>query len=149
MDAEMDIRRKKIDAKKRREELKEEEINRRQPTQGRGWTAPDRKMEYPEEVNNKKVKRRHKESRHEEDEDCTKSSRTVRKVRNGEVITPRKAAMDRESEAITSKLRKSDDKVVLRSVEYWDPSSNVWKQLACLPFAVRYKYQNSKIKKRP
>ena len=41
MDAEMDIRRKKIDAKKRREELKEEEINRRQPTQGRGWTAPD------------------------------------------------------------------------------------------------------------
>ena len=31
-----------------------------------------------------------------------------------------------------------DDKVVLRSVEYWDPSSNLWKQLACLPFAVRY-----------
>ena len=114
MDAEMDIRRKKIDAKKRREELKEEEINRRQPTQGRRWTAPDRKMEYPEEVNNKKVNRRHKESRHEEDEDCTRSSRTVRKVRNGEVITPRKAAMDRESEAITCKLRKSDDKVVLR-----------------------------------
>lgn len=114
MDAEMDIRRKKIDAKKRREELKEEEINRRVPTQGRGWTTPDRKMEYPEEVNNKKVKRRHKESRHEEDEDCIKRSRTVRKVRNGEIITPRKAAMDRESEAITSKLRKSDDKDGLR-----------------------------------
>ena len=29
-----------------------------------------------------------------------------------------------------------DDKVVLRSVEYWDPSANLWKQLACLPFAV-------------
>lgn len=31
-----------------------------------------------------------------------------------------------------------DDKVVLRSVEYWDPCTNIWKQLACLPFAVRY-----------
>ena len=31
-----------------------------------------------------------------------------------------------------------DDKVVLRSVEYWDPCTNVWKQLAALPFAVRY-----------
>ena len=30
-----------------------------------------------------------------------------------------------------------DDKVVLRSVEYWDPCTNIWKQLACLPFAVR------------
>ena len=30
-----------------------------------------------------------------------------------------------------------DDKVVLRSVEYWDPCTNVWKQLAALPFAVR------------
>eukprot|EP00094_Tigriopus_californicus_P004616 TCALIF_04444-PA protein Name:"Similar to klhl20 Kelch-like protein 20 (Xenopus laevis)" AED:0.12 eAED:0.12 QI:148/1/0.88/1/0.87/0.88/9/0/660 len=29
-----------------------------------------------------------------------------------------------------------DDKVVLRSVESWDPSSNSWKQLSCLPFAV-------------
>merc|ERR1719464_1540008 len=29
-----------------------------------------------------------------------------------------------------------DDKVVLRSVEYWDPCTNVWKQLAALPFAV-------------
>ena len=31
-----------------------------------------------------------------------------------------------------------DDKVVLRSVEFWDPCTNAWKQLACLPFAVRY-----------
>ena len=30
-----------------------------------------------------------------------------------------------------------DDKVVLRSVEYWDPCTNIWKQLAALPFAVR------------
>ena len=30
-----------------------------------------------------------------------------------------------------------DDKVVLRSVESWDPVTNVWKQLSCLPFAVR------------
>ena len=30
-----------------------------------------------------------------------------------------------------------DDKVVLRSVESWDPMTNVWKQLSCLPFAVR------------
>ena len=30
-----------------------------------------------------------------------------------------------------------DDKVVLRSVEFWDPTTNLWKQLACLPFAVR------------
>lgn len=29
-----------------------------------------------------------------------------------------------------------DDKVVLRSVEFWDPLTNLWKQLACLPFAV-------------
>ena len=29
-----------------------------------------------------------------------------------------------------------DDKVVLRSVEYWDPTANLWKQLSCLPFAV-------------
>jgi len=29
-----------------------------------------------------------------------------------------------------------DDKVVLRSVEYWDPPSNLWKTLASLPFAV-------------
>ena len=34
-----------------------------------------------------------------------------------------------------------DDKVVLRSVEYWDPCTNIWKQLACLPFAVRYTHQ--------
>ena len=35
-----------------------------------------------------------------------------------------------------------DDKVVLRSVEYWDPCNNIWKQLACLPFAVRYSLVN-------
>lgn len=29
-----------------------------------------------------------------------------------------------------------DDKVVLRSVEFWDPSTRLWKTLACLPFAV-------------
>ena len=29
-----------------------------------------------------------------------------------------------------------DDKVVLRSVEYWDPSTRIWKTLNCLPFAV-------------
>ncbi len=29
-----------------------------------------------------------------------------------------------------------DDKVVLRSVESWDPALDLWKQLACLPFAV-------------
>lgn len=29
-----------------------------------------------------------------------------------------------------------DDKVVLRSVEYWDPSTRAWKTLNCLPFAV-------------
>ena len=29
-----------------------------------------------------------------------------------------------------------DDKVVLRSVEFWDPSSKIWKTLKCLPFAV-------------
>lgn len=29
-----------------------------------------------------------------------------------------------------------DDKVVMRSVEFWDPSTRVWKTLACLPFAV-------------
>ena len=29
-----------------------------------------------------------------------------------------------------------DDKVVLRSVEYYDPLINHWKQLSCLPFAV-------------
>ena len=29
-----------------------------------------------------------------------------------------------------------DDKVVLRSVEFWDPSTKIWKTLACLPFAV-------------
>lgn len=31
-----------------------------------------------------------------------------------------------------------DDKVVLRSVESWDPVHDAWKQLSCLPFAVRY-----------
>lgn len=29
-----------------------------------------------------------------------------------------------------------DDKVVLRSVESFDPVTNQWKNLACLPFAV-------------
>lgn len=29
-----------------------------------------------------------------------------------------------------------DDKVVLRSVESFDPLANQWKNLACLPFAV-------------
>jgi len=29
-----------------------------------------------------------------------------------------------------------DDKVVMRSVEFWDPVTSVWKTLACLPFAV-------------
>ena len=29
-----------------------------------------------------------------------------------------------------------DDKVVLRSVEYWDPGTKLWKTLNCLPFAV-------------
>ena len=29
-----------------------------------------------------------------------------------------------------------DDKVVLRSVEFWDPATRIWKTLACLPFAV-------------
>ena len=29
-----------------------------------------------------------------------------------------------------------DDKVVLRSVEFWDPATRLWKTLACLPFAV-------------
>lgn len=29
-----------------------------------------------------------------------------------------------------------DDKVVLRSVESFDPLTNQWKSLACLPFAV-------------
>lgn len=29
-----------------------------------------------------------------------------------------------------------DDKVVLRSVESYDPSTYIWKPLACLPFAV-------------
>ena len=29
-----------------------------------------------------------------------------------------------------------DDKVVLRSVESFDPLSHQWKTLACLPFAV-------------
>jgi len=29
-----------------------------------------------------------------------------------------------------------DDKVVLRSVEYWDPGTKIWKTLNCLPFAV-------------
>ena len=29
-----------------------------------------------------------------------------------------------------------DDKVVMRSVEFWDPLADVWKTLACLPFAV-------------
>jgi len=29
-----------------------------------------------------------------------------------------------------------DDKVVLRSVEFWDPGTKIWKTLACLPFAV-------------
>lgn len=29
-----------------------------------------------------------------------------------------------------------DDKVVLRSVESFDPLTNQWKNLACLPFAV-------------
>jgi kelch-like protein 20/kelch-like protein 24/35 len=31
-----------------------------------------------------------------------------------------------------------DDKVVLRSVECYDPLSHQWHTLACLPFAVRY-----------
>ena len=31
-----------------------------------------------------------------------------------------------------------DDKVVLRSVECYDPVSHQWHTLACLPFAVRY-----------
>ena len=39
-----------------------------------------------------------------------------------------------------------DDKVVLRSVEYWDPCTNIWKQLACLPFAVRYLFHLEKYK---
>ena len=29
-----------------------------------------------------------------------------------------------------------DDKVVLRSAEFWDPFTKIWKTLACLPFAV-------------
>lgn len=29
-----------------------------------------------------------------------------------------------------------DDKVVLRSVESWDPVTRKWRQLSCLPFAV-------------
>jgi N-acetylneuraminic acid mutarotase len=29
-----------------------------------------------------------------------------------------------------------DDKVVMRSVEFWDPVNDIWKTLACLPFAV-------------
>ena len=29
-----------------------------------------------------------------------------------------------------------DDKVVLRSVESFDPSTHAWKTLSCLPFAV-------------
>ncbi len=29
-----------------------------------------------------------------------------------------------------------DDKVVMRSVEFWHPGTDVWKTLACLPFAV-------------
>lgn len=29
-----------------------------------------------------------------------------------------------------------DDKVVLRSVESFDPNTNHWRTLACLPFAV-------------
>ena len=29
-----------------------------------------------------------------------------------------------------------DDKVVMRSVEFWDTVSGAWKTLACLPFAV-------------
>jgi len=31
-----------------------------------------------------------------------------------------------------------DDKVVLRSVECYDPVCHQWHTLACLPFAVRY-----------
>lgn len=37
-----------------------------------------------------------------------------------------------------------DDKVVLRSVECFCPSSNIWYTLASLPFAVRYAYPNDK-----
>ena len=33
-------------------------------------------------------------------------------------------------------MGEEDDKVVMRSVEFWHPGTDVWKTLACLPFAV-------------
>ena len=45
-------------------------------------------------------------------------------------------AMATETAEVIVTVGGEDDKVVLRSVESFDPVTNQWKNLACLPFAV-------------
>ena len=101
MDAEMDIRRKKIDARKRNEELQKGETNRRQLSRTRRKSSPDRNVESSDEGNTHIAKTKRSERSHV-DIDKNKSSRTVRNIRKCE-IKPREAAMDKESKAIKSK----------------------------------------------
>ena len=107
MDAEMDIRRKKIDARKRNEELQKDETNRRQISRTRRKSSPDRNMEYSDEGDAHIANTKRSESRHV-DIDHNKSSRTVRNLRKSE-IKPREAAMDKESKAIKSNQVIPDD----------------------------------------
>ena len=101
MDAEMDIRRKKIDARKRNEELQKSETNRRKLSRTRRKSSPDLNVECSDEGNAHIAKNKRSE-RSQVDIDHDKSSRTVRNVRKSE-IKPREAAMDKESKAIKSK----------------------------------------------
>ncbi|XP_035261598.1 kelch-like protein 20 isoform X2 [Anguilla anguilla] len=54
--------------------------------------------------------------------------------RRGELYGPR--ARPRRSTDVIVTVGGEDDKVVLRSVESFDPVTSQWKSLACLPFAV-------------
>ena len=100
MDAEMDVRKKKIDARKRHEKLQKVETSRRQLSSTHRKSSQDRNMEYSDEEKDGEIHRKQLLRNHV-DSDQSKCSKAVRKIRKGEIIKPREAAMDRE--AIKSK----------------------------------------------
>lgn len=109
MDAEMDIRKKKMDAKKRKDELQEVTINRRQLTQTRRRNELNRNSGYLEQESDKSITKNKSENRAALNSD-NKISRTVRTIRKDEIIKTRKAAMDRDSETIKSKVTMANDR---------------------------------------
>ena len=129
MDAEMDIRKKKVDARQRDNELDQIRINRQRLTKAMQRGELDEKKIKEINQPDSHIRRRSpsysKDGRmripgdtiRSEPVDHYKNERSVRKLKKEEIIPPRKAAMDRENTTVRSKLHRKPEQSERRHSE--------------------------------